>query len=273
MDKKQKWIGVAALALVVVIVLVAFTRCGTPEPDSSSSVSQSLNEEVALPDFKGMIERAKQKNSDTKGWLYIPGTDISDVVYQTGDNEFYLRRNGDKNYSFAGSLFFDYRNKLDPLSQNTIIYGHHIGSPMGAKDDPNGDKFGQLLRFAQEDFAKKTPFVWLAIEDKVYTFEVFGVYYTEAYMIPVQYHHPSFSKDDWDMLIEDVQARSLYTYEGLTPYDTKILTLSTCSYKYGTYSQNPNQRFVVMARLTDEKPKVGQTAQFTVNPQPKEPQF
>ena len=94
--------------------------------------------------------------------------------------------------------------------------GHHIGSPMGAKDDPNGDKFGQLLRFAQEDFAKKTPFVWLAIEDKVYTFEVFGVYYTEAYMIPVQYHHPSFSKDDWDMLIEDVQARSLYTYEAVS---------------------------------------------------------
>ena len=53
----------------------------------------------------------------------------------------------------------------------------------------------------------------------------------------------------------------------------KIISLSTCSYKYGTYSQNPHQRFVVMGKLVTEGEDFYETADVHQNPDPKEPDF
>ena len=258
-----------AIAAVFFAVRGWNNQMQNPGSSQESSSGQSLQ----LPDFAALLAQAHSKNSDAAAWLYIPGTDINEAVYQAENNEFYLRRGGDKSYSFAGSLFLDYRNSLEPLSQNTLIYGHHLGSPMGARDDPNGVKFGQLLRFAQEDFARRTPYIWLTVGEETYAFQVFAVAYCEAYMTPVEYHHPEFSSQDWQNLWADLKERSLYDYGAQAEPGDRILTLSTCVYKYGTYSQNPNQRFIVVGRLVEEGIGAADKAEFTVNPDPKAPQF
>ena len=58
-----------------------------------------------------------------------------------------------------------------------------------------------------------------------------------------------------------------------TGQNDKIITLSTCTYKYGTYTQNPHQRFVIMGRLVGEDEDLYETADLQINPDPKAPDF
>ena len=64
----------------------------------------------------------KKKNSDTKGWIQVLGTNINYPFVQSKDNKYYLTRSFDKKYTDAGWVFLDYRNNIDNLSKNNIIY-------------------------------------------------------------------------------------------------------------------------------------------------------
>ena len=120
-------------------------------------------------------------NSDTVGWLQVPGTHIDDVVLQNDDpddfNNYYYRRDFNKQYSFNGCFYADFRNKfgdgsLEQLGNNTVIYGHTM-SP-----DMNGVMFAPLKYFTEEEFAKKTPYIFFSTREKDLIWEVFAVFYT-----------------------------------------------------------------------------------------------
>lgn len=66
----------------------------------------------------------KAQNSSTVGWIQVNGTNINYPFVQTEDNEYYLTRSFDKSYNQAGWIFLDYRNNINTLDKNTIIYGH-----------------------------------------------------------------------------------------------------------------------------------------------------
>ena len=90
------------------------------------------------------------------------------------------------------------------------------------------------------------PYIYFTTPAETHIFEIFAVVYCESETTPVPYHYAEYSDEQFDVLIADMKARSQYTYDvDVTPED-RIITLSTCSYKYGTYSQNPNQRYIVL---------------------------
>lgn len=66
----------------------------------------------------------KKFNSNTKGWIQVNGTNINYPFVQAKDNKFYLTHSFDKSYNSAGWVFLDYRNNINELSKNTIIYAH-----------------------------------------------------------------------------------------------------------------------------------------------------
>ena len=72
------------------------------------------------------LEEYVNKNSDTVGWLKVPGTDIDISVVQAKDNDYYLTHDFDKKWNSMGWVFADYRDKFPELSQNTILYGHTL---------------------------------------------------------------------------------------------------------------------------------------------------
>ena len=207
------------------------------------------------------------------GWLYVPGTTINEPVVQGTDNSYYLRRNYKKGYAYSGSLFLDYRANRETLSQNNVVYGHNLGSPMGRKDDPEGDKFAQLLKFTELDFAKQNPYFYYTTKEKRYVFQIFCVAYAEAYTRPVEYHHEKYTASEFTQLTKDLMARSLYQYGAAIKPDDKLLTLSTCTYRFGTYSQNPDQRFIVVGRLLPEGASYAESVDIKPNESIKEPDF
>lgn len=268
------------LACILVLSLVVpFSSCkkaNDNNPISSGYYDESGNYKLSTPDRKQNLADLEEKNSDAVAWLTIPDTQVDEGVVQAGNNDFYLRRNMYGKYSYEGCYYLDYEclpGEKGMFSRNSIIYGHNLGSPMGVKDDPNGAKFAQLLKFADQDFATKTPYIFLTTSDGVYVFEVFSAFYCEADMKPVPYHYADYSDDNFNQLMQDVQARSEYIYETKPRVGDHILTLSTCTYKYGTYSQNSNQRFVVMARLMQEGDLYQESAKLEKNPHPKPPTF
>lgn len=231
-----------------------------------------------IPDVMEQFKQADAQNSDTVGWLQIPDTEINEAVVQTTDNEYYYRRDALKQDSFAGSLWMDYESTIgdgaaEDFSQNVIIYGHNLGNPQGVKDDPNGVKFAQLFKFDDIDFAKEHPYFYFTSPSGEHVYEIFAVFYSEDVTSPVPYHFAEYEPERFQKLITDVRDRSQFDYNVTVGLDDKIMTLSTCTYKYGTYSQNPHQRFVIMGRLVGEGEPFYETADVQVNPDPKEPDF
>lgn len=238
---------------------------------------------------KEEMEKIKKEAKDTVAYLEVPGTTIKDAVVQTDEktdrdwyaanNEYYYeRKDMYGNYLFEGCYFMDYEcnlkdGKKDSMPQNTLIYGHNIGNPKGVTDDPNGIKFAQLLKFEDPEFAKQHPYIYLTTPGEDLVYQIFAVVFSEAAMEPMSYIASQYDKTQFKQLIDDVRARSYLNYPDITITEKdKIITLSTCCYKEGTYAQNNQQRFIVFGRLVKGQ-NFAETVNVTVNPSPKKPTF
>ena len=242
---------------------------------NSSSDDGTPNSEAGdLVDAKSVREQladAVKENVDVRGWLSITNTEINEPTVQFSDNEYYMRRDYLGNPGqYYGCYFIDYRNNVTSranLDRNTIIYGHNVGNPPNEKDDPEGPKFAQLLKFNDVEFAKQNPYITYTTQDDVMVFEIFAAFYTDTNFYYID-NAPNDS--DYATLIKEAKLRSTNTYDVTPTTSDKILTLSTCTYKYGSRT---DQRYVVMGRLLPANAELKETANVSVNPSPKEPQF
>ena len=88
------------------------------EPASAEPIPE---EQPAQASYKKLLG----KNSDTVGWLVVPGTKIDYPIVKGADNSYYLGRNFNREKDYNGWVFMDYRNDERNLDSNTIIYGHN----------------------------------------------------------------------------------------------------------------------------------------------------
>ncbi len=270
-----------------------------PSSDVSQSSSDSSSEDekdrvseyqVEVPkedreEFDRLVKDVEEKRLDPDGkviaYLNVPGTDIRDAVvqynaekdlahFQTNGEAYFERKDIYGNYSFEGCFFMDYEDKVgsgsaDDMPKNTIIYGHHLGNPQGVTNDPDGIKFGQLLRFREKDFAEANPYIYLTTEKGDLVYQVFAVSDAPTVTSPIEYNLVDYSDEDFIKLTKDLRRRSYYNYPDVTvEADDKIMILSTCVYDYGTYAENNKQRFLVVAKLVTGK-YFEETANVTEN--------
>lgn len=107
-------------------------------------------------------------NPDWIGWLKIEDTSISyPVMQRKGDNEYYLHKDFDGNYSSYGTPFLDERCSAD--SDNCIIYGHNING---------GRMFGAFHVYAKEDYYKEHPEVIFRVGEEKRIYEIVSVIQT-----------------------------------------------------------------------------------------------
>ncbi len=224
----------------------------TVKPASSQTVEEqplfvsAPSEDAKAPEnsFLLQISKAVEKNRDTAGWLYIPGTDINNSVLQAFDNSYYIRRDEQRADNIYGCYFADCDAPLASaaeLAPNTIIYGHS-----DLKDNPDGKRFSQLFKFTQDEFVKKTPNIYFSTSEEDLVWRVFAAFYTHTSFHYISTHP---SETEFKRIVEKAREGSLYDYNVDVTADDRILTLSTCSVKHGTSGE---YRFVVMARLLRE---------------------
>lgn len=275
--KKNALLRLLALVLALTMLL-SVAGCGgntSSEPETSSEPASESESEPEVPQrelvfLTDKVTEGQKRNSDTIGWLQVPGTTIDDAVIQYTDNSYYLRLDEDKNYSVFGCYFADYGSTLDKgregLSRNTIIYGHS-----DYKDDPNGKKFSQLFHYTDLEYLKQNPYIYFSTEEDDMVWQVFAVFYTDVWF---NYIQPNPTADGMTEILKEAQARNEYLIDLDVTAEDKILTLSTCTGKYNGHlypnGDYANYRFVVMAKLLDSNTVPEEcTTPMSVNPSPK----
>jgi len=180
------------------------------------------------------FESLLEQNDDVVGWITVDGTQIDYPILQGETNETYLRHNFYGEESRAGSIFLDYRNDIDSLGYNTIVYGHRM------KD---GSMFQHLTKFSNKDFFDEHRTFTFDTLYESYEGEIFAVYKT---MTNFNYIQTEFDNDsEFDMFLMEIMKRSEHTADvDLTDAD-KIITLSTCDYQLDKL----DGRLVVHAKL------------------------
>ena len=172
-----------------------------------------INQEITEEQFNEL----KKINKDTVGYLNVLNTTINMPVVQTNNNDYYLNHSYESTKNSAGWPFLDYRNKINDLDQNSIIYAH------GRKD---GTMFGYLNEIFSNDYLKKDNHtITLDTNQYTYEFQVFSFYKiktTSDYLVT------NFKDEEYNEFLRLIQSRSIHDF-GIEVNDTdKILTLSTC---------------------------------------------
>lgn len=171
-------------------------------------------------------------NHDVKGWIQVNGTNINYPFVQTTDNKYYLTHSFDKTYNSAGWVFLDYRNNLDDLDKNTIIYAHgRLDSTM----------FGSLKNILKSGWLNDTNnyVIKLSTQKHNTLWQVFSVYHipTTNDYIKVNFNYNEEFNEWASMLLN----RSAYNFNTTVNENDNVLTLSTC--------YNNNEKVVLHAKL------------------------
>lgn len=176
------------------------------------------------------------ENPDCIGWLRIDGTVIDyPVMYHPEEENYYLHRDFCGEYSANGCLFLS--ELCNPgMSDNLIIYGHHMNS---------GKMFATLDQYKNIEFYREHPLISYNTLQGEEIYQVFAVFCTPVYT-ENDFPYYTFTKAEdaaeYQGYIEAVKERSLYDTGITAVFGDKLLTLSTCE-----YSQR-NGRIVVAAK-------------------------
>lgn len=183
--------------------------------------------------YEKVFEKLKEINNDTVGWLTVNNTKIDYPVVQSTDNDYYLYRDYYKNKNRHGWIYMDYRNNIEDLSDNTIIFGHNLA---------NQKMFGTLRYVTNQSWYKKS-------SNQIITFNTTKAtmkwQIISIYKIPVtnDYLVANFaSSEDKLNFLDMITQRSIYDFNATYDENTKIITLSTCS-------NGSKDRLVVHAKL------------------------
>ena len=184
------------------------------------------------------INKLKEKNSDTVGWINVNNTNINYPYVQRKDNNYYLDHSFDKKYNEAGWVFLDYRNDKNLSNKNNILYAHsRLDKTM----------FGSLSKTLKSNWYnnKDNHIIRLSTETENTMWQIFSVYKIpeETYYITTNFN----SDNDYQKFLNTIKERSIHNFSTNLTTEDKILTLSTC------YSDT--ERTVVHAKLIKRSPK------------------
>ncbi len=193
---------------------------------------------IKLPLINVNFDELLAKNSDTVAFLKVNGTNINYPVVQSNDNSYYLTHSYDKSKNDAGWVFLDYRNDINNLSQNTIIYAH------GRWDTT---MFGSLKNVFKNDWYNKTDNYVIHLSTPSYNslWQVFSVYSipTETYYLTSNFG----TTESFQTFLNTIEGRSKWNFNAEVNTNDKILTLSTC--------YNDKEKVVLHAKLIKTQTK------------------
>lgn len=204
-------------------------------------------------------------NQDLIGWVTIEGLNIDFPIVQAEDDEFYLRRNFNKEYSVYGMPFLMAENTNKGLDENMVIYGHSM-----RRDD---QMFTPLKAYKTVDGFKKNPIISYSTLYNDYKFKVYAAFITNGaasgdngYLFNFAFANLA-TKEDFAGYKKQLDQRKLYTTGVDLKWTDKMLVLSTCTYEFD------DARFVVVGRLLrDDETEEVDVSVATENENPRYPQ-
>lgn len=180
--------------------------------EKKNKISDELNINDRYDQYKKEFN-----NNDIVGRLIINSLDIDNLLVQTTDNDYYLRRLLDGTYNVMGSMFVDYRSDIENGRQINI-YGHN--------SDIYDLPFKKLLNYLDRDFFINNRKVTLETLNGTKTFEIFSV---KVITDDIEHTEILFDNDaDFNEHIKKLRNNSLYDSHDEVSGTDQILVLQTC---------------------------------------------
>lgn len=249
---------IAALLAILVIVLIllipkeeipAETSAPTMPTETTVPTEPTTVPPTTIPEeteavmLEWMVQNF-ETNPDIAGWIKIEGTKLDNpVMYVKDDNYKYLYMNFSGQFDAAGLPYIKGACRLDPESDNLIIYGHNM---------LDGSMFGDLEKYAKEDYWKEHPIILFSTLYEEREYEIVAVFFDRIY----DSSEDCFKFYEFINALNEEQFNEAYTYfKEHAEYDTgveakygdNLITLVTCSY------HTQDGRFVVVARQIVEE--------------------
>lgn len=194
------------------------------EENENENTTSSNNNYTTKPSsyytkYNQIFDELLSINNETIGWLTVNNTKVNYPVVQHTDNDYYLKRDFNKNSNSYGWIYMDYRNNIYNMSNNTIIWGHNL---------KNGMMFGTLRYVTNESWYKNKDNQIITFNTKIKNmkWQIFSIY-----KLPVtnDYLYANFGDlNEFQTFLDMIRSRSIYDFGINVSKDDHILTLSTC---------------------------------------------
>ena len=178
----------------------------------------------------------KKTNKDVVGILVFDDRVIYEPIVQASDNDFYVRRNIEKQYANAGIPFVSADGNID--SQNVVIYGH--------SSKWSSIIFTPLMSYIDQKYYKEHPTFEFITESGTRTYKIFDVMNIDLNNLDDSLE---FTKSSWDTtnefnaFISDSINHGLYKTGETATSNDKLITLVTCD------TRDNNKRIVILAKM------------------------
>lgn len=225
----------------------------TQEAPKQAYTASAEEKEYLANKFKGLLET----NSETVGYVYIPGTQLDEPVVQTTDNATYLDKTFEGVHQpLMGAVFMDADNKKDFSDRLTWLFGHARGSKV-----PDHRMFKDVNYFSSQDYFDKHPYVVIETPERKYYYEAIAVV-----IVPetTAFYRTSFEDDaDFEKQLTAIydEAKVKKPNVKVSPKD-KYMVLSTCLEEDDTIRTNIYLRQIPDSEMTDFVKQHGEELQY-----------
>ena len=223
------------------------------DPSTAMSSLKAKTASVEYP--QGIQEKFKAiyaADQHFVGWVSVPNTSIDAAVYQTDNNNEYLKHDLWGRWSRYGTVFLDAYCGVKDLSRNTVIYGHNFDDDQDKEFDDY--IFGDIHKYLDVEFYKKTPVIEFDTLYRDCKWKVIGCFLSNGskegdngYVF--YYIASDMNNDNFMSFISNLKQRSYINTTVDVQPDDKILTLSTCTYEFDKKGGLHDSRCVLIARL------------------------
>ena len=248
---KHKKIKIAALAIVTASLLggILYSEFGTKKSydysdyyvESKPSKTTKENKDIEEASEKELsLSLLKQANNDIVGILEFDNRVIYEPIVQAPNNEYYVRKNINKEYANAGIPFVSADGNID--SKNVVIYGH--------SSKWNNIIFTPLMNYVNQSYYKDHPTFQFITENETRTYQIFAVINVDLNNLDDSLE---FTQASWDSnsafnaFISYSINRGLYKTSVLVNKEDRLMTLATCD------TRDNNKRIVILAKLINSK--------------------
>lgn len=224
------------IAFLICIVLSIVLVVGSNVSKKPIYIGYYEMQESKPVEYTKVLELQEENNNkDIKGYLTIPGTNISEPVLQGKDNEFYLSHSASKKKNIIGSVYLDYRVKINEGRKN-LIYSHNSSSLTVP--------FKELEKYYDLDYYNDHQYIFLEDENRKQMYQIFSIFVENKNW---SYMKIDFTDEEWLEHLTYLKNKSWYETNVNIEQDDEILILQTCSH-HKDYKKYKNKYLLIIAK-------------------------
>lgn len=224
------------ITFLICIILSVVIIIGSSTNEKKVYVGSYKTQESKPVEYTKVKELQEENNNkDIKGYLTVPGTNINEPVLQGVNNEYYLSHGANKKKNIIGSVYLDYRVKINEGRKN-LIYSHNSSSL--------NVPFKELEKYYNLDYYKEHQYIFLEDENNKQTYQIFSIFVETK---DWSYMKIDYTDEEWLEHLNYLKEKSWYDTKVNIEQDDDILILQTCSH-HKDYKKYKNKYLLIIAK-------------------------